>query len=282
MTEFFTHLWQLITSLVWFDWLTIAVILGFIALGWVRGLMRESIHLGLSLTTLFIGWWCYQDFATSAFIAWFDLSARASLTLAFWVLVFGALVIKAGLFQLSKRASAITQPCVLNKPVVFIIWIALSVIVSNHYWADIAALDFTHSLIQDSGVRTLSSFVAILSVIVLGSFGLMRLLNVIVDTQKPCWFKPIFQKTLSTFSTLDTFLNARNATRNQITQTLGAFIGLFKASALILLLVVSLQNSHLSQHYDWIESRGALHVLQNIAADISPTLSSYFIFIPTE
>ncbi|HBN58167.1 MAG TPA: hypothetical protein DD382_02625 [Gammaproteobacteria bacterium] len=56
MSDFFANIWETIGLLVWSDWLTIAILIGFLVLGIKRGLAKELINLAFLLLAIIIAW----------------------------------------------------------------------------------------------------------------------------------------------------------------------------------------------------------------------------------
>ena len=60
MSDFFANIWEAIGLLVWSDWLTIAVLIGFLVLGIKRGLAKELINLAFLILAIVIAGLLYQ------------------------------------------------------------------------------------------------------------------------------------------------------------------------------------------------------------------------------
>ena len=137
-------------------------------------------------------------------------------------------------------------------------------------------------VITNESLRIGLAFSIVFAIIVAACSFLSKVLNISIDSSKPCLLAPLFQKTLNGLHSVDTVLNARNidSTKNKL---LGGLIGLIKGSLVILILVLVLQSiSWVSQQYYWVETKGALRTFQDVASDIKPKLSQHLLFIEIE
>ncbi|EEZ80024.1 MAG: CvpA family protein [Candidatus Thioglobus sp.] len=282
MNEFFANIWNTLDLLVWSDWLTFAILVGFFILGVKRGLAKELINLAFLILAIIVAWFFYQDLAVSSAITWLLLSHQSHLAIAFGVLFIGVLLIKKFMYKLTSASSTTSNPCALNRTFALLLFFAFSAIISWNYLDAVAGLGIMEMIISDNSVRISVSF-AIVFVLIIGFCWLLsKAFNISINSNQPCLLAPFFQKILNTLKALDVLLNARNvnSTKNK---TLGGLIGLIKGSLFILIMVLVLQSiSWISQQYYWVETKGALRSFQDIATDIKPELSQYLLFIEVE
>ena len=282
MNEFFANIWDAISLLVWSDWLTIAILIGFLVLGIKRGLARELINLAFLILAIIIAWLFYQVLAETPVITWLLLSHKSHLAIAFGVIFIGVLLIKRALYKLTEVSSRISNPCALNRIFALLVFFILTAVLSWYYLDVIANLSIMEIVITNESLRIGLAFSIVFAVIVGACSFLSRVLNISIDSSKPCLLAPLFQKTLNGLHSVDTALNARNidSTKNKL---LGGLIGLIKGSLVILILVLVLQSiSWVSQQYYWVETKGALRTFQDVASDIKPKLSQHLLFIEIE
>jgi uncharacterized membrane protein required for colicin V production len=282
MNEFFANIWDAISLLVWSDWLTIAILIGFLVLGIKRGLARELINLAFLILAIIIAWLFYQGLAETPVITWLLLSQKSHLAIAFGVIFIGVLLIKRALYKLTEVSSRISNPCALNRIFALLVFFILTAVLSWYYLDVIANLSIMEIVITNESLRIGLAFSIVFAIIVAACSFLSKVLNISIDSSKPCLLAPLFQKTLNGLHSVDTALNARNidSTKNKL---LGGLIGLIKGSLVILILVLVLQSiSWVSQQYYWVETKGALRTFQDVVSDIKPKLSQHLLFIEIE
>jgi uncharacterized membrane protein required for colicin V production len=282
MNEFFANIWDAISLLVWSDWLTIAILIGFLVLGIKRGLARELINLAFLILAIIIAWLFYQGLAETPVITWLLLSQKSHLAIAFGVIFIGVLLIKRALYKLTEVSSRISNPCALNRIFALLVFFILTAVLSWYYLDVIANLSIMEIVITNESLRIGLAFSIVFAIIVAACSFLSKVLNISIDSSKPCLLAPLFQKTLNGLHSVDTVLNARNidSTKNKL---LGGLIGLIKGSLVILILVLVLQSiSWVSQQYYWVETKGALRTFQDVVSDIKPKLSQHLLFIEIE
>jgi len=282
MNEFFANIWDAISLLVWSDWLTIAILIGFLVLGIKRGLARELINLAFLILAIIIAWLFYQGLAETHVITWLLLSHKSHLAIAFGVIFIGVLLIKRALYKLTEVSSRISNPCALNRIFALLVFFILTAVLSWYYLDVIANLSIMEIVITNESLRIGLAFSIVFAIIVAACSFLSKVLNISIDSSKPCLLAPLFQKTLNGLHSVDTALNARNidSTKNKL---LGGLIGLIKGSLVILILVLVLQSiSWVSQQYYWVETKGALRTFQDVVSDIKPKLSQHLLFIEIE
>jgi len=282
MNEFFANIWDTINLLVWSDWLTFAILIAFLVLGIKRGLAKELINLAFLILAIIIAWLFYQGLAETPVITWLLLSQKSHLAIAFGVIFIGVLLIKRALYKLTEVSSRISNPCALNRIFALLVFFILTAVLSWYYLDVIANLSIMEIVITNESLRIGLAFSIVFAIIVAACSFLSKVLNISIDSSKPCLLAPLFQKTLNGLHSVDTALNARNidSTKNKL---LGGLIGLIKGSLVILILVLVLQSiSWVSQQYYWVETKGALRTFQDVVSDIKPKLSQHLLFIEIE
>lgn len=282
MSDFFANIWETIGLLVWSDWLTIAVLIGFFVFGIKRGLAKELINLVFLVLAIIVAWLFYQQLAETLTIAWLPLPLKSHLAISFGAIFIGVLVITRALCKLTEISSTVNNPCILNKLFAFLVFFTAAAAISWHYLDLIANIGLMEMVVTSESLRIWLSF-SIVFLIIIGVCSLIsNVLNVSIDSSKPCLLSPFFQKILNGLHRTDSILNARNidSTKNKL---LGGLIGLIKGSLAILIIVLVLQSVEwVSQQYYWVETKGALRVFQDVASDIKPELSQHLLFIESE
>jgi hypothetical protein len=146
----------------------------------------------------------------------------------------------------------------------------------------VAELQTMESIVSSNSFRIFVSFGIVFAALITAVLALSKLLNITIDTEKPCLMAPIFEKILNILQALDLLINARNVGgfKNNF---LGAVFGLFKGGIFVLILVLIMQSlSWVTQTHAWVETSGALRTFQNWSVDIKPLLSEHLIFIELE
>ncbi len=282
MNEFFVNIWDSIGLLVWSDWLTIAILLSFLMIGFKRGMAKELINLSFLLLSILLAWLFYQPLSTSPAITWILLSQQSQMAIAFGIIFIGVLFLKKTLYRLTESSATINNPCALNKIFALGIFLIAAIALSWYYLDIVSNLEIVEIIITNESLRIGVSFVAILFIIIGTCSLLFKVLNISIDNSKPCLLEAFFKKILDGLQAVDTSINARNvnSTKNNL---LGAAIGIIKGSLAILIMVLILQSvSWVSQQYYWVETKGALRTFQDIATDIKPELSQHLLFIEAE
>ena len=145
-----------------------------------------------------------------------------------------------------------------------------------------AELQTMESILTSSSFRIFISFVIVFAAFTTAVLALSKLLNITVDTEKPCLMSPIFEKILNILQAFDVLINAHNVggLKNNL---LGAILGLFKGGIFVLITVLVLQSlSWVTQNHAWVETSGTLRTFQNWAVDIKPFLSEHLLFVKLE
>jgi len=282
MSDFFANIWETIGLLVWSDWLTIAILIGFLVLGIRRGFAKELINLAFLILAIIIAWLFYQWLAGTVMITWLTLSHQSHLAIAFGTIFIGVLLIKKALYKLTEVSSSISNPCALNRIFALLVFFIATAAASWHYLDGVAGLGIMEIVVTNESLRVGLSFAIVFAIIVGVCSSISNVLNISIDASKPCLLAPFFQKILNGLHSADTTLNARNidSTKNKL---LGGLIGLIKGSLAILIMVLVLQSVEwISQQYYWVETKGALRTFQDIASDIKPELSQHLLFIESE
>mgnify|MGYP001587622447 CR=1 FL=1 len=282
MNEFFANIWNMIELLVWSDWITIAILITFLVLGFKRGMAKELINLGFLLLAIVIAWFFYQPLSVSGIVTWLLLSHQSHMAIAFGAIFIGVLLIKKTIYKLTDLSSNISNPCALNKIFAYLVFLMAAIALSWHYLDIIANLGLMEIIITDASVRIGLSLVITFAIIIGTCLGISNMLNISIDASKPCFLSSFFKKILAALHALDEKLNAKNINSNK-NNIGGLLIGLFKGSLAILIMVLVFQSiDSISQQYYWVEANGALNSFQDVASDIKPALSKYLLFIENE
>ncbi len=282
MSDFFANIWETIGLLVWSDWLTIAILIGFLVLGIKRGFAKELINLAFLILAIIVAWLFYQWLAGTVIITWLTLSHQSHLAIAFGAIFIGVLIVKKALYKLTEVSSSISNPCALNRIFALLIFFIATAVASWYYLDGVAGLGIMEIVVTNESLRIGLSFAIVFAIIVGVCSSISSVLNISIDANKPCLLAPFFQKILNGLQNTDATLNARNidSTKNKL---LGGLIGLIKGSLAILIMVLVLQSIEwISQQYYWVETKGALRTFQDVASDIKPELSQYLLFIENE
>ncbi|MFP6776665.1 MAG: CvpA family protein [PS1 clade bacterium] len=282
MVDFFASIGSLFGLISWSDWVIIAIMIGFLILGYKRGLARELINFGFFIATILVSWIFYQALADSTVITWLLLSQQSHLTIAFSIIFVGVLLVKKAIYRIIDASTSIDTPCSLNIIFTRIVIISVALLLSWQYLNTVSQIDFIKYVITNDSLRVNLSFVVIFGLIIGTFFALSKILNISIDSDKPCLLAPIFERILNALHAADNLLNARNINSSQ-NNIFGSIVGLIKGFVFMIMLVLILQSvGWASQQYFWIETDGALRLLQDIATSIKPTLSNYFLFIEVE
>jgi len=282
MGDFFASVGNVFGLLDWSDWLTIVILIGFILLGYKRGLARELINFSFFIATIFVSWLFYQNLADSPAITWLMVSQQSYLTIAFSAIFVGVLFVKKGIYKVIEASTTITAPCDLNIVFTRIVIIALALFFSWQYLDVVSQIDSIKYVITNDSLRVDLSFIVIFGLIIGAFFLLAKLFNISIDHSKPCLLAPFFEKILNILHSADTILNARNINSTQ-NKVFGSLTGLIKGVLFMLMLVLILQSVGIvSQQYFWVEADGSLRFFQDITTSIKPALSQYFLFIQVE
>ncbi len=282
MNEFFANIWNIIGLLVWSDWTTLAILIAFLVLGFKRGMAKELINLGFLLLAIIIAWLFYQPLALHGSITWLLLSHQSHMAIAFGVIFIGVLLVKKALYRLTDASSTISNPCALNKIFAYLIFLAAATTLSWYYLNIIANLGLMEIVITDTSIRIGLAFIITLTIIIGACLSISNMLNISIDSSKPCALSAFFKKILNVLHALDNKLNAKNINSIQ-NNLLGSLVGLIKGSLAILIMVLVFQSiDAISQQYYWIEANGALKTFQDVVSNIKPDLSEHLLFIKND
>ncbi len=282
MDEFFANIWNAIMSLAWSDWLTIAILIAFLVLGYKRGMAKELINSAFLLLAIIVAYLFYQPLATSGIITWLLLSHQSHMAIAFGVLFIGLLILKNLLYRFTATSSAIGNPCALNRLFAWLILLGVGALISWYYLDLVANLGIMEIVITNESARIAGAFVIIFALLIGACISLSNIFNISIDTSKSCLLSSFYQAILNQLKALDGALNARNvsSTKNAL---LGSAIGLIKGSIALLIMVLVLQNiSWIAEQDYWNNTQGALKAFQDVASDIKPALSQHLEFIRPE
>lgn len=282
MNEFFVNTWNTIILLAWSDWVTVVILIAFLVLGFKRGMAKELINFAFLLLAIILAWMFYQHLAVSVTVTWLLLSHQSHMAIAFGVIFIGVLLIKKAVYRLTDISSQISNPCALNRLFAYFVFLSAAAIVSWYYLDIIANLGIMEIVVTNDSMRIGLSFALTFAIIIGVCSSISNMLNVSIDSSKPCTLSVFFKKILDALHSLDRILNAKNINSNSNSFG-GLLIGLIKGSLVILIMVLVFQSiDSVSQQHFWIEANGALRTFQDVASDIKPALSEYLLFIENE
>ena len=282
MGNFFDNFWNTISVLAWSDWLTLIILIFFIIRGFVQGLAKEIISLLFVILAIILAWLYYDNLAETLFSDPTTSEDQSIFALSFGAIFLGIWFVKKALYKTAEASSQIDNPCELNRSFTKIILTALFDILSYHYMGVVAELQTLESIMTSNSFRIFVSFVIVFAALTTAVIALSKLLNITIDTEKPCLMAPVFEKIINMLQALDVLINARNVggLKNNF---LGAVLGLFKGGIFVLIIVLVLQSlSWVTQSHAWVETSGALRTFQNWAVDIKPLLSEHLLFVKLE
>ena len=282
MGNFFDNFWNTISVLTWSDWLTLIILIFFIIRGFVQGLAKEIISLFFVILAIILAWLYYDNLANTLLSDPTTSEGQSIFALSFGAIFLGILFVKKALYKTAEASSQIDNPCELNRSFTKIIVTVLVVILSYHYMGVVAELQTMESIVTSNSLRIFISFGIVFAALISAVMALSKLLNITINTEKPCLMAPVFEKILNILQALDVLINARNVDglKNNF---LGAVLGLFKSGIFVLIMVLVLQNlSWVTQSHAWVETSGALRTFQNWAVDIKPFLSEHLLFVKLE
>jgi len=282
MGNFFDNFWNTISVLAWSDWLTLIILIFFVIRGFIQGLAKEIISLLFVILAIFLAWLYYDNLAVTLLSDPTTSEGQSIFALSFGAIFLGIWFIKKALYKTAEASSQIDNPCELNRSFTKIILTALFAILSYHYMGVVAELQTMESIVTSNSFRIFVSFVIVFAALTTAVMALSKLLNITIDTEKPCLMAPVFEKIINILQALDVLINARNVggLKNNF---LGAVLGLFKGGIFVLIIVLVLQSlSWATQNHAWVETSGALRTFQNWAVDIKPLLSEHLLFVKLE
>ena len=282
MGNFFDNFWNTISVLAWSDWLTLIILIFFIIRGFVQGLAKEIISLFFVILAIILAWLYYDNLANTLLSDPTTSEGQSIFALSFGAIFLGIWFIKKALYKTAEASSQIDNPCELNRSFTKIILTVLFAILSYHYMGVVAELQTMESIVTSNSFRIFVSFVIVFAALTTAVMALSKLLNITIDTEKPCLMAPVFERILNILQALDVLINARNVggLKNNF---LGAVLGLFKGGIFVLIIVLVLQSlSWVTQNHAWVETSGALRTFQNWAVDIKPFLSEHLLFVKLE
>ena len=282
MGNFFDNFWNTISVLAWSDWLTLIILIFFVIRGFVQGLAKEIISLFFVILAIILAWLYYDNLANTLLSDPTTSEGQSIFALSFGAIFLGIWFVKKALYKTAEASSQIDNPCELNRSFTKIIVTVLVVILSYHSMGVVAELQTMESIVTSNSLRIFVSFGIVFAALVSAVMALSKLLNITIDTEKPCLMAPVFEKILNILQALDMLINARNVDglKNNF---LGAVLGLFKGGIFVLIIVLVLQSlSWVTQNHAWVETSGALRTFQNWAVDIKPLLSEHLLFVKLE
>ena len=282
MGNFFDNFWNTISVLAWSDWFTLIILIFFIIRGFLQGLAKEIISLLFVILAIILAWLYYDNLADTLLSDPTTSEGQSIFALSFGAIFLGIWFVKKALYKTAEASSQIDNPCELNRSFTKIIITVLAVILSYHYMGVVAEFQTMEAIVSSNSFRIFVSFGIVFAALIAAVMALSKLLNITIDTEKPCLMAPVFERILSVLQTLDVLINARNVggLKNNF---LGAVLGLFKAGIFVLIIVLVMQSlSWVTQNHAWVETSGALRTFQNWAVDFKPFLSDHLLFIELE
>jgi len=282
MSNFFYNFWNTISVLAWSDWLTLIILVFFVIRGFIQGLAKEIISLLFVILAIALAWLYYDNLSNALLSDPSTSEGQTIFALSFGAIFIGIWLVKRVLYKTAGASSQVENACELNRSFTKIIITVLIAILSYHYMGVVAELQTMESIVSSNSFRIFVSFGIIFTSLSIAVLALAKLLNITVDTEKPCIMAPIFERILNILQSLDVLINARNVggLKNNF---LGAILGLLKGGIFVLIIVLVLQSlSWATQNYAWVETSGALRTFQNWAIDIKPFLSEHLLFVKLE
>ncbi len=279
MEEIITSISEAIRLLVWFDWLTIAILLFFIGFGIKRGLIIEAANLSFLIIAIFIAWLFYEKLSNLEIIKWSLDSHQSQLAVSFGVIFIVILIVRKVIYKLMAISSEVERPCILNKPFVLLVFFIANILISWHYTSSFASFDPIKHLVINNALRIELSFILIFAIITSTILLLKYVLNISINPQESCHLKSFFKIILNGLHNVNIVLNAREI-NTVMSKIWVAIIGLFKGFTFIIIIVLVLQsNNFISKQYFWIASKNSLKNFQDVATNIKPELAKYLLFI---
>jgi len=227
MGNFFDNFWNTISVLAWSDWFTLIILVFFVIRGFIQGLAKEIISLLFVILAIIIAWLYYDNLAVTLLSDPTTSEGQSIFALSFGAIFLGIWFVKKALYKTAETSSQIDYPCELNRSFTKIIITVLVAILSYHYMGVVAELQTMESIVTSNSFRIFVSFVIVFAVLTTAVMALSKLLNITIDTEKPCLMAPVFEKIINILQSLDVLINARNVggLKNKF---LGAVLGLFK------------------------------------------------------
>jgi len=282
MSNFFDNFWNTISVLAWSDWLTLFILVFFVIRGFIQGLAKEIISLLFVILAIALAWLYYDNLANALLSDPSTSEGRSIFALSFGAIFIGIWFVKRALYKTAEASSQVENPCELNRSFTKIIITLLIAILSYHYMGAVAELQTMESIMSSNSFRIFVSFGIVFAVLTVVVLAFSKLLNITVDTEKPCLMAPVFERILNILQAFDVLINARNVSgiKNNF---LGAVLGLFKGGIFVLIMVLIFQSlSWVTQNHAWVETSGALRTFQDWAVNIKPFLSEHLLFVKLE
>ena len=282
MGNFFDNFWNMISVLAWSDWLTLIILVFFVIRGFIQGLAKEIISLLFVILAIALAWLYYDNLANALLSDPSTSEGRSIFALSFGAIFIGIWFVKRALYKTAEASSQVENPCELNRSFTKIIITLLIAILSYHYMGAVAEFQTMESIMSSNSFRIFVSFGIVFAVLTVVVLAFSKLLNITVDTEKPCLMAPVFERILNILQAFDVLINARNVSgiKNNF---LGAVLGLFKGGIFVLIIVLIFQSlSWVTQNHAWVETSGALRTFQDWAANIKPFLSEHLLFVKLE
>ena len=282
MGNFFDNFWNTISVLAWSDWLTLFILVFFVIRGFIQGLAKEIISLLFVILAIALAWLYYDNLANALLSDPSTSEGRSIFALSFGAIFIGIWFVKRALYKTAEASSQVENPCEFNRSFTKIIITLLIAILSYHYMGAVAEFQTMESIMSSNSFRIFVSFGIVFAVLTVVVLAFSKLLNITVDTEKPCLMAPVFERILNIPQAFDVLINARNVSgiKNNF---LGAVLGLFKGGIFVLIIVLIFQSlSWVTQNHAWVETSGALRTFQDWAVNIKPFLSEHLLFVKLE
>jgi len=202
MGNFFDNFWNTISVLAWSDWLTLIILIFFVIRGFIQGLAKEIISLLFVILAIFLAWLYYDNLAVTLLSDPTTSEGQSIFALSFGAIFLGIWFIKKALYKTAEASSQIDNPCELNRSFTKIILTVLFAILSYHYMGVVAELQTMESIVTSNSFRIFVSFVIVFAALTTAVMALSKLLNITIDTEKPCLMAPVFEKIINIFKLL--------------------------------------------------------------------------------
>ena len=197
MSNFFDNFWNTISVLAWSDWLTLFILVFFVIRGFIQGLAKEIISLLFVILAIALAWLYYDNLANALLSDPSTSEGRSIFALSFGAIFIGIWFVKRALYKTAEASSQVENPCELNRSFTKIIITLLIAILSYHYMGAVAELQTMESIMSSNSFRIFVSFGIVFAVLTVVVLAFSKLLNITVDTEKPCLMAPVFERILN-------------------------------------------------------------------------------------
>lgn len=263
MQEILNNLSVFVSQLNLFDSLIILLLLVFAIMGVKRGFALMLIRFVWYLFGLIIASVCYTDLANSGTIGWLGGDDNLNAFLLILGLFF---IFKLIIYKILEKIAALHGPCPVNRFLATTVGILIAAGMSYMLAENISQIEVFYKLVKDENIRLIGVFTLVMSIVLITSFVLIKMLNIKVGIDRPC---PL----LLALRPLDSILNAKNI-NSKANHFFGLFFGLFFGFLVVILLHIILVNILSIQ----IDSYFVTY-FEDIASNTQSVLSQYLTFI---